>query len=83
MLIVIEGLDGAGKRTLGRGLEQAFEADGRSVTTLAFPRYGDSVTADLASEALHGRHACGAAHQQHLRGGGGAGPRVRGLGFRV
>ncbi|MCI4676810.1 dTMP kinase [Candidatus Mycolicibacterium alkanivorans] len=56
MLIVIEGLDGAGKRTLGRGLQQAFEADGRSVTTLAFPRYGDSVTADLASEALHGQH---------------------------
>ncbi|BBZ79948.1 dTMP kinase [Mycolicibacterium anyangense] len=56
MLIVIEGLDGAGKRTLTRGLQQAFEADGRSVTTLAFPRYGDSVHADLASEALHGRH---------------------------
>lgn len=56
MLIVIEGLDGAGKRTLGQGLQRAFEADGRSVTTLAFPRYGDSVTADLASEALHGQH---------------------------
>ena len=56
MLIVIEGLDGAGKRTLSRGLQQAFEADGRSVTTLAFPRYGDSITADLASEALHGQH---------------------------
>jgi len=56
VLIVIEGLDGAGKRTLGRGLQQAFEADGRSVTTLAFPRYGDSITADLASEALHGQH---------------------------
>ena len=27
-----------------------------SVTTLAFPRYGQSITADLASEALHGRH---------------------------
>ena len=27
MLIVIEGLDGAGKRTLTRGLQQAFEAD--------------------------------------------------------
>jgi dTMP kinase len=56
VLIVIEGLDGAGKRTLGRGLQDAFEADGRSVTTLAFPRYGASVTADLASEALHGQH---------------------------
>jgi dTMP kinase len=56
VLIVIEGLDGAGKRTLGQGLRRAFEADGRSVTTLAFPRYGDSITADLASEALHGHH---------------------------
>lgn len=56
MLIVIEGLDGAGKRTLTDGLQRAFEAHGRSVSTLAFPRYGQSVTADLASEALHGRH---------------------------
>ena len=56
MLIVIEGLDGAGKRTLTSGLQQAFTAAGRSVTTLAFPRYGQSITADLASEALHGCH---------------------------
>ena len=56
MLIVIEGLDGAGKRTLSAGLQRAFAAAGRSVTTLAFPRYGQSITADLASEALHGSH---------------------------
>lgn len=56
MLIVIEGLDGAGKRTLTAGLRRGFEADGKSVTTLAFPRYGQSVHADLAAEALHGRH---------------------------
>ena len=56
MLIVIEGLDGAGKRTLAGGLQRAFTAAGRSVTTLAFPRYGASVTADLAHEALHGSH---------------------------
>jgi dTMP kinase len=56
MLIVIEGLDGAGKRTLTEGLRRSFEADGRSVTTCAFPRYGRSITADLASEALHGQH---------------------------
>ncbi|MGV0991783.1 MAG: dTMP kinase [Mycobacterium sp.] len=54
MLIVIEGLDGAGKRTLTQGLQREFEATGRSVTTLAFPRYGQSITADLAAEALHG-----------------------------
>jgi len=56
VLIVIEGLDGAGKRTLTEGLRAAFEAAGKTVTTLAFPRYGDSVHADLAAEALHGAH---------------------------
>lgn len=56
MLIVIEGLDGAGKRTLTEGLRTGFEARGKSVTTLAFPRYGESVHADLAAEALHGGH---------------------------
>ncbi|OBK20554.1 thymidylate kinase [Mycobacterium asiaticum] len=56
MLIVIEGVDGAGKRTLTEGLKVAFNAAGKSVATLAFPRYGRSVTADLAAEALHGQH---------------------------
>lgn len=56
MLIAIEGVDGAGKRTLTRGLSTAFESAGKSVTTLAFPRYGQSVAADLAAEALHGEH---------------------------
>jgi dTMP kinase len=56
MLVVIEGLDGSGKRTLTAGLQAALHARGRSVTTLAFPRYGASVTADLAHEALHGSH---------------------------
>ncbi len=56
VLIVIEGLDGAGKRTLTEGLRAAFEAAGQTVGTLAFPRYGESITADLASEALYGRH---------------------------
>ena len=56
MLIVIEGVDGAGKRTLTNGLRAAFEAAGTSVATLAFPRYGHSVAADLAAEALHGGH---------------------------
>ena len=56
MLIVIEGLDGAGKRTLTQGLRTALQADGKSVATLAFPRYGQSVVADVAAEALHGDH---------------------------
>ena len=56
MLIAIEGVDGAGKRTLSQGLRTALEAAGRSVATLAFPRYGQSVAADVAAEALHGQH---------------------------
>jgi dTMP kinase len=56
VLIAIEGVDGAGKRTLAQGLREAFEAAGRSVATLAFPRYGQSVAADVAAEALHGQH---------------------------
>lgn len=56
MLIAIEGVDGSGKRTLTDGLRTAFERAGKSVATLAFPRYGQSVTADVAAEALHGEH---------------------------
>jgi dTMP kinase len=56
VLIAIEGVDGAGKRTLTDGLGKVFHAAGKSVVTLAFPRYGRSVTADIAAEALHGQH---------------------------
>jgi dTMP kinase len=56
VLIAIEGLDGAGKRTLTQGLRAAFEANGKTVASLSFPRYGHSVPADLAAEALHGEH---------------------------
>jgi dTMP kinase len=56
VLIAIEGVDGAGKRTLSGGLRSAFRAAGKSVAMVAFPRYGQSVTADVAAEALHGRH---------------------------
>jgi dTMP kinase len=56
VLIAIEGVDGAGKRTLSEGLRRAFGAAGKSVAILAFPRYGQSVTADVAAEALHGEH---------------------------
>jgi dTMP kinase len=55
-LVVIEGLDGAGKRTLSDGLTKALSEAGASVTTLAFPRYGKSVHADLVREALHRGH---------------------------
>jgi dTMP kinase len=56
VLIAIEGVDGAGKRTLTTGLRAALEADGKTVASLSFPRYHQSVTADIAAEALHGGH---------------------------
>jgi dTMP kinase len=56
VLIAIEGVDGAGKRTLSHGLRAAFESARKSVAGLSFPRYGHSVPADLAAEALHGAH---------------------------
>lgn len=55
-LLVIEGIDGAGKRTLSEALVRSWRARGAKVATAAFPRYGESVHADLGSEALHGRH---------------------------
>ncbi|MGL4306931.1 MAG: dTMP kinase, partial [Mycobacteriaceae bacterium] len=55
-LIALEGLDGAGKRTLTERLVAEWQKVGLSVFTLAFPRYGVSVHADIAAEALHGEH---------------------------
>ncbi|KAA9162372.1 dTMP kinase [Amycolatopsis acidicola] len=55
-LVVIEGLDGAGKRTVSAALTAALHEEGASVATLAFPRYGRSVHADFIREALHREH---------------------------
>lgn len=55
-LIAVEGLDGAGKRTLTDAIIADLTARGLRASTLAFPRYGRSAHADLASEALHGQH---------------------------
>ncbi|WP_433732265.1 dTMP kinase [Nocardia sp. CA-129566] len=54
MLIAVEGLDGAGKRTLIDGVAAELRAKGLRVETLAFPRYERSIHADLAAEALRG-----------------------------
>ncbi|WP_040791774.1 dTMP kinase [Nocardia paucivorans] len=56
VLVAVEGLDGAGKRTLIDRLVGVLERRGLRVGTLAFPRYGRSVHADLAAEALRGAH---------------------------
>jgi dTMP kinase len=54
-LVVVEGLDGAGKRTLTGRLLAALAARGARTATVAFPRYGADVHADLVRDALHGR----------------------------
>ncbi len=54
-LVVIEGIDGAGKRTLADGLVDALIARDAKVAQLGFPRYGADVHADLVRDALYGR----------------------------
>jgi len=56
VLIAVEGVDGAGKRTLTQVLRAELQAAQMSVASLSFPRYGRSISADLAAEALHGEH---------------------------
>ncbi len=56
VLVAVEGLDGAGKRTLIDAVVGELVGGGVRVGTMAFPRYGKSVHADLAAEALRGRH---------------------------
>jgi dTMP kinase len=54
-LVVIEGLDGAGKRTLADALTAALRAQNASVGRMAFPRYDSDVHAELVRDALYGR----------------------------
>ncbi len=53
--MVIEGLDGSGKQTLTRGIAEQARAAGIAIATMAFPRYGIDVHADLVQDALYGR----------------------------
>jgi dTMP kinase len=54
-LVVIEGLDGAGKRTLADALTEVLTAQQASVARMAFPRYGTDIHAELVRDALYGR----------------------------
>jgi dTMP kinase len=53
-LVVVEGLDGAGKRTLTDALTRALGDKGATVGRLAFPRYEVDIHAQLVRDALHG-----------------------------
>lgn len=54
-MVVIEGVDGAGKRTLADGLAAALTEQHASVIRMAFPRYGSDIHAELVRDALYGR----------------------------
>jgi dTMP kinase len=54
-LVVVEGLDGAGKRTLSTALTERLGQGGRTIAQMAFPRYETGVYGPLISDALHGR----------------------------
>ncbi|WP_132878536.1 dTMP kinase [Tamaricihabitans halophyticus] len=54
-LVVVEGLDGAGKNTLTGKLTETLRERGATIARIAFPRYGTGVHADLVADALHGR----------------------------
>ncbi len=55
MLLVIEGIDAAGKATQTRRLVERYRACGRQAATMSFPRYGQGVFADAIAEYLNGR----------------------------
>lgn len=55
--MALEGIDGAGKNTLVQALiREIAQVDGiNSVATMSFPRYRESIHAQIAAEALHGK----------------------------
>lgn len=54
-MIVVEGLDGAGKRTFADRLTASLHARGARTHGVAFPRYAEDVHAELVRDALYGR----------------------------
>jgi len=55
LLVAVEGLDGAGKRTLSEALRAGLAARSVDVTGFAFPRYDVDVYGQLVADALRGR----------------------------
>lgn len=56
MLVAVEGIDGAGKRTFTRELIRVAEAGGYSASGMSFPRYGRTALSSLIGSYLALRH---------------------------
>ena len=56
VLIAIEGIDGAGKRTQADRLLARCREKGRTAGLLSFPRYGGTFTAETIADYLNGRY---------------------------
>ncbi len=56
MLVAIEGIDGAGKRTQTQLLKLRMESVGRTVCALSFPRYGETFMAGAIADYLNGQY---------------------------
>ncbi len=55
-IIVLDGVDGAGKSTQTACLIEALEKSGRTVKTMRFPVYGENFFGGLIRECLDGKH---------------------------
>ena len=55
MIIAVEGIDGAGKNTLVTAVTNQLRTQGHSVSSMTFPAYRQTIFADFADQALHGR----------------------------
>ncbi len=55
-LIVIDGLDGAGKATQAKLLVERLKKEGKKVVSLDFPQYQDNFFGSLIGECLAGKH---------------------------
>jgi dTMP kinase len=54
VLVAVEGVDGSGKGTQARLLEERARGAGLAVRVFSFPRYGDNAFSDVAARFLNG-----------------------------
>lgn len=65
MLIAIEGIDGSGKGTQAKRLQERLRAEGLSCALLSFPRYDETLFGAAIGDYLNGRF--GSLEQVHPR----------------